>query len=82
MSTAETPVGEWFSSTQSSGKGVEVKFAVDGRVLVRDPRNRGEEGQCPSLGFLPQAWEEFLRGVRRGEFDLKPLSMFDVAAGR
>jgi len=74
------PVGEWFRCEESEGdEGVEVKFTVDARILVRDSRDRGTG---PTLEFLPFQWEAFLRGVRRGEFDRAPASIFDAAIQR
>jgi hypothetical protein len=45
---------------------VEVAFIDDGRVAVRDSKNR----QGPVLMFTPVEWQAFLGGVREGELDL------------
>ena len=59
----------WRKSTRSSGDGncVEVAFAADGTVGVRDSK---QHGRGPVLAFTPSEWEAFLGGVRDGEFDL------------
>jgi hypothetical protein len=55
------------SSLSSAGDNcVEVGFADDGSVAVRDTKQHGEG---PVLEFFPGEWEAFLGGVRRGEFD-------------
>lgn len=41
---------------------VEVGSLVDGTVLVRDTEGR-------TVRYTPREWEEFIRGVRNGEFD-------------
>lgn len=60
--------GSWRKSSLSSGNDncVEVGFADDGSVAVRDTKQHGEG---PVLEFLPGEWEAFLGGVHRGEFD-------------
>jgi hypothetical protein len=56
----------WRTSTYSAGNGcVEVAF-VDGKVGVRDSKDR--EG--PALVFTASEWEAFLAGARDGEFEL------------
>ncbi|MDG4822268.1 DUF397 domain-containing protein [Asanoa sp. WMMD1127] len=52
---------KWLSRC-STGACVEVA-ALDGRVLVRDSKDR--EG--PVMAFSRSAWSEFLDGVREGE---------------
>jgi hypothetical protein len=55
------------ASLSSAGDNcVEVGFADDGSVAVRDTKQHGEG---PVLEFFPGEWEAFLGGVRRGEFD-------------
>ena len=55
----------WRKSTFSGTNGcVEVAF-VQGRVAVRDSKQRGG----PVLVFTDHEWEAFLRGARAGEFD-------------
>jgi Domain of unknown function (DUF397) len=58
----------WRKSSLSSGGDncVEVGFAADGRVAVRDTEM---DGHGPMLVFLPGEWEAFLGGVRHGEFE-------------
>jgi Domain of unknown function (DUF397) len=58
---------EWRKSTYSNGQAscVEVRASADG-VDVRDTKDR----QGPTLGFTPDEWSAFVRGVKRGEFDL------------
>jgi hypothetical protein len=60
----------WRKSTRSSGDGncVEVAFASDGSVGVRDSK---QHGRGPVLAFSRSEWEAFLGGVRDGEFDLR-----------
>ncbi len=59
----------WHKSTLSSGGDncVEVGFADDGTVGVRDTK---QHGQGPVLEFTPSEWSAFVGGVRQGEFDL------------
>jgi hypothetical protein len=55
----------WRKSTFSGTNGcVEVAF-VQGRVAVRDSKDRGG----PVLVFTAHEWEAFLSGARSGEFD-------------
>jgi hypothetical protein len=58
----------WRKSSLSSGGDncVEVGFAEDGSVAIRDTKQHGEG---PILEFFPSEWEAFLGGIRRGEFD-------------
>lgn len=57
--------GEWRKSSFSQLSGcVEVAF-VEGRVALRDSKDRGG----PVLVFDPTEWRAFLRGVRDGQFD-------------
>jgi hypothetical protein len=56
----------WRKSSRSGENGcVEVAF-VDGRVAVRDSKDRGG----PVLVFDPHEWDAFLAATRDGEFDL------------
>jgi Domain of unknown function (DUF397) len=55
----------WRKSTLSVENGC-LEFAViEGRVAIRDSKNR----LGPVLTFAPIEWKEFLDGVRAGEFD-------------
>ena len=58
----------WRKSSLSSGGDncVEVGFADDGSIGVRDTK---QQGNGPVLVFFPGEWEAFVGGVRRGEFD-------------
>lgn len=57
----------WRKSTRSQNSGcVEVAFCADGRVAVRDSKDR--EG--PMLMFTAHEWEAFIGGVQDGEFKL------------
>ncbi len=57
----------WRKSERSGGGDncVEVAFAVDGTVGVRDSKNPSG----PVLVFTPTEWDAFTEGVRAGEFD-------------
>jgi Domain of unknown function (DUF397) len=56
----------WRKSTKSGLNGcVEVAF-VDGKVALRDSKDR----QGPVLFFSAAEWRAFLAGARDGEFDL------------
>jgi Domain of unknown function (DUF397) len=59
---------EWRKSSFSSGGDncVEIGFADDGRVAVRDTEM---DGRGPLLVFSASEWEAFTGGVRQGEFD-------------
>ena len=56
---------DWRKSSRSGQNGcIEVAF-VDGRVAVRDSKNRGG----PVLIFNRHEWEAFVAATRNGEFD-------------
>lgn len=57
----------WRKSSRSGGGDncVEVAFALDGGVGVRDSKN--PNGAV--LEFTPAEWDAFTGGVRDGEFD-------------
>lgn len=57
----------WRKSTRSGSDSncVEVAFAADGAVGVRDSKDR----PGPHLEFTPAEWRAFLGGVKGGEFD-------------
>ncbi len=58
----------WRKSRRSSAGDncVEVAFAADGSVGVRDSKDR----TGPLLTFTPAEWEAFTGGIRDGEFDI------------
>jgi len=58
---------QWRKSTRSNGDGncVEVAYAPDGTVGVRDSK----DPTGPILMFTPNEWAAFTDGVRDGQFD-------------
>jgi hypothetical protein len=58
----------WHKSTRSGGGDncVEVGVAPDGRVGVRDSK----DPSGPVLVVSREGWQQFLVGVRAGEFDI------------
>lgn len=58
----------WRKSTYSGNQGgcVEVADLDDGRVAVRDTKQRG---QGPILIFTSHEWNMFILGAKAGEFD-------------
>jgi hypothetical protein len=60
----------WRKATASDANSgcVEVAFLPDGRVGVRDSKNRG----LPALGLSARAWASFLARAKAGQFDLRP----------
>ena len=63
----KAPLRSFRKSTFSGDSGcVEVDFAEDGIVLVRD--SKAPEGPC--LSFTKMEWAAFLKGVRQGEFNI------------
>jgi Domain of unknown function (DUF397) len=67
--TEDAKFTNWRKSTLSSGGDncVEVAFAADGSVGVRDSK---QQGLGPVLEFTPGEWEAFLGGVKSDEFAL------------
>jgi hypothetical protein len=58
---------DYRKSTFSSASGcVEVRRLPDGRIALRDTKDR----RLPPHHFTPAEWNAFLAGVRAGEFDL------------
>ncbi|GLW09542.1 hypothetical protein Misp01_46710 [Microtetraspora sp. NBRC 13810] len=51
--------------SQQNGACVEVADNLPDIVAVRDSKD--PEG--PTLGFSPEAWRGFLRGMKAGDFD-------------
>jgi hypothetical protein len=66
--TTESKYSAWRKSSLSSGGDncVEVAFASDGSVGVRDSK---QHGLGPILEFTPGEWAAFLGGVTSGEFN-------------
>jgi hypothetical protein len=64
----ESKFTSWRKSSLSSGGDncVEVAFAADGTVGVRDSK---QQGRGPVLEFTPAEWDAFLGGAHGGEFD-------------
>lgn len=67
--TEDAKFKNWRKSTLSSGGDncVEVAFAADGSIGVRDSK---QLGLGPVLEFTPGEWEAFLGGVKGDEFQL------------
>jgi Domain of unknown function (DUF397) len=55
----------WRKSTRSGTNGCVEVALLDGKVGVRDSKDRGGS----VLEFTAQQWASFLDGVRAGEFD-------------
>jgi hypothetical protein len=55
------------SSFSGGGGCVEVRRLPDGRVALRDSKDR----DLAPHRFTPAEWNAFLAGVRAGEFDLE-----------
>jgi hypothetical protein len=60
----------WRKATASDANSgcVEVAFLPDGRVGVRDSKNRS----IPALALSGRAWVSFLANAKAGQFDLRP----------
>jgi hypothetical protein len=58
----------WRRSSRSvKRKGcVEAAFLADGRVAIRDSKNRAG----PALVYTRREWDAFLEGAKDGEFDV------------
>ncbi|WP_184839652.1 DUF397 domain-containing protein [Allocatelliglobosispora scoriae] len=65
MSSTEKFDGRWFTATTSDG--VEVAFAADGSIGVRNSK-LGEDGHV--LEFTPAEWDAFLDGAMKDEFTI------------
>jgi hypothetical protein len=55
------------SSFSGTANCVEVRRLPDGRIALRDSKDR----TLPPHHFTPAEWTAFLAGVRAGEFDLE-----------
>jgi Domain of unknown function (DUF397) len=60
----------WRKATASDANSgcVEVAYLPDGRVGVRDSKNRS----MPALALSARAWAGFLANAKAGQFDLRP----------
>ncbi|MFC8829037.1 DUF397 domain-containing protein [Streptomyces sp. NPDC057137] len=54
------------SRSQNNGQCVEVAFLNDGRVAMRDSKDKGNG---PALVFTPGEWAAFESGMVDGEFN-------------
>jgi hypothetical protein len=68
VSSAEIGMASWYKSSASSYNGncVEISHLQDGRVAVRDTKDRASG---PALVFTRPEWDAFLAGAKNGEFD-------------
>jgi len=68
VSSAEIAMASWHKSSASSYNGncVEISHLRDGRVAVRDTKDRASG---PALIFTRPEWDAFLTGAKNGEFD-------------
>ena len=67
MSSSELVGAVWRKSRRSGSEGncVEVAFLDDGRVALRDSKDRGAG---PALVFTSAEWDAFAAGMADGEF--------------
>jgi Domain of unknown function (DUF397) len=67
-SHADLSAAAWRKSSYSGEEQscVETAFLADGRVAVRDSKDRGG----PALIYTCAEWAAFLSGAKAGEFDL------------
>jgi hypothetical protein len=63
MSDRERADSGWMKGKFPDEYGVEVRFLPEG-VMIRSSRDPEDV-----LRFTPDEWAQFLRGVKRGEFD-------------
>jgi len=68
MSDPDLTGADWRKSRHSTEEAgcVETAFLADGRVAVRDSKDRGG----PALVYTPREWRAFVAGAKDGEFDL------------
>ena len=62
----------WRKSRYSNSQGncVEVATLPDGRIAIRDSK----DPHGPALIFTKEEWDDFLKGVKAGEFDISRLA--------
>ena len=65
---ADLSAAAWYKSSYSGEEQscVETAFLPDGRVAVRDSKDRSG----PALVYTPGEWRAFIAGAKDGEFDL------------
>jgi hypothetical protein len=68
MMSRKTTFTRWHKSSRSSGGDncVEIAFAADGAVGIRDSKHHGAG---PVLSFTPGEWAAFIGGAKTGAFD-------------
>jgi hypothetical protein len=68
VSYAEVATASWYKSSASgyNGNCVEVSHLRDGRIAIRDTKDRASG---PALIFTRPEWDAFLAGAKNGEFD-------------
>jgi hypothetical protein len=69
MSALELTEAGWRRSTYcGSTSCVEIAFTADGGVAMRDSK----APEQPAKVYSADEWQQFVAGVRDGEFDLAP----------
>jgi hypothetical protein len=65
---AELATASWYKSSASAYNGncLEVSHLRDGRIAVRDTKDKASG---PTLIFTQPEWAAFLAGAKNGEFD-------------